>query len=98
MFHLFFKPFMLVTLGPRYFEVNVNQFVLIMCSILRKMQTGLLKLPDVLIPKSPKYFVNFTMIFLQCLMDNCYQRPCSKITFLTAQVDIVQELKVPNTV
>ena len=51
--------------GPKYFAVNVIQFVLIVCPILRKMQARLQNLPNVLVPKLPRYFVNFTINFLQ---------------------------------
>ena len=53
----------MVTKGPKYFAENVIPFVIIVYPILRKKQTGLLKLPNGLVPKLPRYFVNFTLIF-----------------------------------
>ena len=63
--------FILVTPGPKDFVENVIRFVLIVCPIFRKMQAGLQNLPNFLVPKLPRYFVNFTIIFLQCTLD-CY--------------------------
>ena len=48
--------------------VAVIQVVLTVCHSLGKMQTGLLKLPNVLVLKLQRYFVNFTIDFLQCIV------------------------------
>ena len=55
----------IVTPLPKYFVQNVIGFVSIVCPILRKMHTGLQNLPNILVPKLPRYFVNFTKK-LQC--------------------------------
>ena len=41
----------------------MNRFVLIVRPVLLKIQTGLLKLPNVLVPKLPRSFVIFTIFF-----------------------------------
>ena len=56
----------MVTPGPKYFALNAIRLVIIVYPNLRKIQAGLLKLPNVLVRKLPRYFANFTINFLQC--------------------------------
>ena len=58
----------MVNPGPNYIAENVIRFVSIMCPILRKMQTDLQNLPNILVPKLLRYFVNFTLNILQCII------------------------------
>ena len=48
------------------------QFVLPVCYILRKMQTGLQNLPNIRVPKLARLFVNVTINFLQCSVFKVY--------------------------
>ena len=59
---LYFKQFILVTPGTKYFIENVIRFVLILCPILQKMQTGLQNLPHILVPKLPRCFAKLQWI------------------------------------
>ena len=67
MSRLYFKQFIFLTSGLKYFAVNAIRSVLTVCHILRKMQTGLQNLPNVLVPNLPRYFVKFTITYFYCV-------------------------------
>ena len=56
------------TLGPKYFARDLIQFVLIVCSSLWKIQTGMVDLPNSLIRKLKRHFCEFRKKFLQCII------------------------------